>query len=250
MLIWHIYHYMHKAKKYWCRDRNRGNIMLLSVLVSTGMLAVGVSLGVISVKRLKQTGQATDSLSAYYTAETAAEEAVYKIRKLGTSSDALTEAGSGWTRSVTQNASGIKIDLRHNEWVDIDLHGSDGSWAADVSAIYFHWSDRCRCTILNVSTRPLHADGSVGVIQQNIQISSETLVQGVSNIALNPDDALRVRITAQSVGPNTKKEGYVDNLTMTAVDSGGNPSILSTAIRINASGSAGLVNQGVELILE
>ncbi len=238
------------------RTRQQGNIMLLSVLLSTGLLVVGVSLGTISVQQIQQIGRTTESLGAYYNAETQAEEAVYQIRKLGTSPTTAAinvNLPTGWARTVTDQTSEIKIDLRQGEWVEIDLHGVD-DWETDADTLKFSWDDYCDCTILRVEVQILSTSGDVQIlsVDQLFSTIQNTVGNTVTDVVTSviPGQAYRVKITAIRAAAALNADAYVNNLTLSALNNAGTETIPSSSVRISTKGAVGNVNQAVELILE
>ena len=68
---------------------NKGTILLLSLLIMSGVLIVGASLGTISLLSLRQARIIDDSITAFAAAESGAEQTLYQIRRAATDISSL-----------------------------------------------------------------------------------------------------------------------------------------------------------------
>src|SRR5690348_14879542 len=95
-----------------CGKRN-GNVLLLSLLIMSGVLVVGASLGTISILNLRQARVIDDSILAFGAAESGAEQTLYQIRRVGTPSSTLNSSGS---HTSSPSLSGVPMG-NGSSWV-------------------------------------------------------------------------------------------------------------------------------------
>ncbi len=140
--------------------RSRGNVLLMALLVMSGVLIVGASLGTISLLSLRQARAIDDSVVAFGAAESGAEQTLYQIRRAGTpsatlaanprddSSPALSGVpmgnGSSWSRSLAANETTVFASIPKEKTYEVVLWDPDApSSPAGVESLAFSWNDAC-----------------------------------------------------------------------------------------------------------
>ena len=108
-----------------------GSILVMSILILSGILGVGISISTIVLNQLRQAKNLDFSIMAYYAADSATEDALYKIRKLGKNAKDLNESyttgvfanGAQWERAVASTTPFTGL-LRKNRPVILNLYDS------------------------------------------------------------------------------------------------------------------------------
>lgn len=134
---------MNKCTK---RD-NHGSILVMSVLILSGILGVGISISTIVLNQLRQAKNLDFSIMAYYAADSATEDALYKIRKLGKNAKDLNESyttgvfanGAQWERAVASTTPFTGL-LRKNRPVILNLYDSTED-CGQARRVTYTWDD-------------------------------------------------------------------------------------------------------------
>lgn len=138
----------------------KGSILLLALLVMSGVLIVGASLGTISVLTLRQSRVIDDSIIAFAAAESGAEQTLYQLRRAGTETTTLNANpddasgaqyagmpmtnGSKWSRSITASETTLFASVPKNRVYEIVLWNPESpATPAGVESLTFSWDDVC-----------------------------------------------------------------------------------------------------------
>lgn len=141
-------------------DSRKGSVLLLSLLVMSGVLIVGASLGTISVLNLRQARVIDDAVIAFAAAESGAEQTLYQLRRVGAGSAALNADadhddslsvsgvpmgnGARWSRSLEATETTIFTAIPKDRSYEVVLWDPETPAApAGVESLAFSWDDAC-----------------------------------------------------------------------------------------------------------
>jgi hypothetical protein len=141
-------------------DARRGSVLLLALLVMSGVLIVGASLGTISVLNLRQARVIDDAVIAFAAAESGAEQTLYQIRRVGASSAALNASpehddslvdsgvplgnGARWSRTLESTETTIFAAIPRDRSYEVVLWDPEApSSPAGAESLTFSWDDAC-----------------------------------------------------------------------------------------------------------
>jgi hypothetical protein len=142
------------------KGQKRGSVLLLSLLVMSGVLIVGASLGTISVLNLRQSRVIDDAVIAFAAAESGAEQTLYQIRRVGATSatlnanpdhdDSLIASGvpmgygARWSRSLQSTETTIFAAIPKDRSYEVVLWDPETpSNPAGAESLSFAWDDLC-----------------------------------------------------------------------------------------------------------
>ncbi|MFH1030733.1 MAG: L-threonylcarbamoyladenylate synthase [bacterium] len=137
-----------KLKKFHGKlKNNNGSILIMSILILSGILGIGLSISAIVLNQLRQAKNLDFSIIAYYAADSATEDALFKIRKLKWDALDLNEGyGSGvfsnnaeWERNIASTTPFVGL-LRKNRPVVINLYDSSQD-CGQVRRVTYTWDD-------------------------------------------------------------------------------------------------------------
>jgi len=140
--------------------RRKGSVLLLALLVMSGVLIVGASLGTISVLNLRQARVIDDAVIAFAAAESGAEQTLYQIRRVGASSSTLNASpdhddsvidsgvplsnGARWSRSLASAEMTIFAAIPEDRSYEVVLWDPETpSSPAGIESLTFAWDDLC-----------------------------------------------------------------------------------------------------------
>ncbi|HJV32806.1 MAG TPA: hypothetical protein VJ694_02145, partial [Patescibacteria group bacterium] len=140
--------------------RAKGSVLLLALLVMSGVLIVGASLGTISILNLRQARVIDDAVIAFAAAESGAEQTLYQIRRVGASSTALNASpdhddslatsgvpmgnGSRWSRTLQSTETTIFASIPKDRSYEVVLWNPENPAApAGADSLTFAWDDAC-----------------------------------------------------------------------------------------------------------
>ncbi len=250
------------------RDESRGNVLLLSLLIMSGVLIVGASLGTISILNLRQSRVVDDSILAFSAAESGAEQTLYQIRRVGTPSSTLNTNdshdaslafsgvpmgnGSGWTRALTASETTIFTSIPKDQSYEVVLWDPETPAAAmGIESLTFSWDDACGGT----SGLEVFATGwdpaAVGGFNPSIAFHGTSPALTFLRVAPRVIDndfasnrAYRVRLRAKTCD--------ISNLAITAYsadNAGGAQVAIPSRIAVQSTGTFGTARQAMELRL-
>lgn len=246
---------------------SKGSVLLLALLVMSGVLVVGASLGTISVLNLRQSRVIDDAVIAFGAAESAAEQTLYQLRRVGASSADLNGAaedgasailtgppmsnGARWTRTLAATETTIFAAIPADRSYEIVLWDPEApASAAGAESLTFSWDDHCGGTsaleVLAAGWNPAAVGGF------NPDIGFHGTSQALTFLKADPvidndfraDYAYRVRLRAKNCD--------VFNLAVSAYsadDAGGVQVAIPSRIAVEAIGSFASASQGMELRL-
>lgn len=245
----------------------RGSVLLLALLVMSGVLVVGASLGTISVLNLRQSRVIDDAVIAFGAAESAAEQTLYQLRRVGASSADLNGAaedgasaiftgppmsnGAHWTRTLSATETTIFAAIPAERSYEIVLWDPEAPVSpAGAESLTFSWDDNCG----GISALEVLAAGwnpaAVGGFNPDIGFHGTSLA--LTFLKANPvidndfraDYAYRVRLRAKNCD--------IFNLAVSAYsadDAGGVQVAIPSRVAVEAIGSFASASQGMELRL-
>ncbi len=135
----------------------RGTVLLLALLVLSSIAMASSGLATLIMSSLQQTRTIDSSIIAYYAAESAAEEAIYTVRKTSLQpgwAGALTvetpqplNNGASWTRTVAGKERTVVADIPRDSFIELALYDPDSeaeSLADAIKKISVDWTyDPC-----------------------------------------------------------------------------------------------------------
>lgn len=250
-----------------CGKRN-GNVLLLSLLIMSGVLVVGASLGTISILNLRQARVIDDSILAFGAAESGAEQTLYQIRRVGTPSSALNSSGShasspalsgvpmgngsSWTRTLTASETTVFTSIPKDQSYEVVLWNPESPASAmGIESLTFAWDDDCGGTsgleVLATGWDP----SAVGGFNPNITFHGDSTALTFLKVTPNVIDndftasrAYRVRLRAKTCD--------VSNLAITAYsadNAGGSQVPIPSRLSVQSTGTYGTARQAMELRL-
>jgi hypothetical protein len=249
--------------------RPTGAVLLLALLVMSSMLLTGATLGTISVFSLRQGRVIDDSIVAFGAAESAAEQSLYQLRRVGTGTVALGTTnpnhdsspvfsgppmtnGSTWKRSLANGEQTLTVSIPKDRSYEVVLWDPENIAApALVESMKFVWSDACGGSsgleVLavgwdpTVSGPPLAADVSFHGNSPALTFLRDP--SGVVDNSFVSGRAYRVKLRAKTC------DIYSLAITAHSSDNAVGSVILPTRTAVTATGSFGSARQAVELRL-
>lgn len=129
-------------------NNQRGTALLLSLLVMTGLVITGVTLGTIVISEIRQSKQIDNAVVAYYAAESGAEHLVFNWRDtrdngLFTNPDCNENSDVGWKCSMlTASTSQLVFSLGQLETEQIPLYlANQLNIPSEVESMRITWQD-------------------------------------------------------------------------------------------------------------
>ncbi len=245
-----------------------GNVLLLSLLIMSGVLIVGASLGTIAVLNLRQARVIDDSIFAFGAAESGAEQTLYQIRRVGTSLSTLnanpshtsstTYSGvpmgnnSGWTRSLTASESTIFTTIPKDRSYEVVLWDPETPASPlGIESMTFSWDDNCGGTsgleVLATGWDPAAVGGFNPTIAFHGDSPALTFLRATPRVIDNDftaSKAYRVRLRAKTCD--------ISNLAITAYsadNAGGTQVQIPSRLAVQSTGTFGTARQAMELRL-
>lgn len=247
-----------------------GAILLLSLLIMSGVLIVGASLGTISLLSLRQARVTDDAIIAFAAAESGAEQTLYQIRRLGENSSVLDDAGanedgedvektgvamtngSDWERSLNNSEPTLFTSIPKDHTYEVLLWDPEAPTSpAGVESMTFAWEDNCGGTsgieVLATGWDPVAVGGFNPTIGFHGDSPSLTFLKQDPQVIDNDFSATlayRVRIRA--------KRCDIFNMAMStysADNAAGSLVPIPSRVAVVMNGSFGDARQGMELRL-
>ena len=256
-------------------NMEKGNVLLLALLVMAGIMTAGLAIGAIILNEIRQARNIDFSVVAYFAGESGVEQALYKIRKedaalscpTGTC-DASGYCGLGepcagdivggrsvfsgvlgnqssWSRIITDKEAQVYGKIKKNETFQVDLYDPEGGTAAGVKSLKIDWTSTCSpdTSMLEVGYIAWNpATGWSTATEQRFKYSS-ALKPVIMNVFSNVK-SYRVRIKAFYCD--------VSNLTITAWgnNDAGAPSVpIPARIVLNSTGTYSYLRQAVKMTM-
>lgn len=240
----------------------------MALLVMSGVLIVGASLGTISVLTLRQSRVIDDAVLAFGAAESGAEQTLYQIRRAGTSSTTLADNpddtsstvysgapmtnGSHWGRTITSTETTIFADIPKDRSYEVVLWNPESpSSAAGVESMTFSWDDSCGGTsgleVLAAGWDPAASGGFNPSVEFHGDSPALTFLRTLPQVVdndFNAAKAYRVRLRA--------KVCDISNLAISAYsadNANGGQVPMPSRIAVQSAGTFATARQAVELRL-
>jgi hypothetical protein len=257
-----------KAKGQRSAAQRRGSVLLLALLIMSGVLIVGASLGTISVLNLRQSRVIDDSVVAFAAAESGAEQTLYQLRRAGTSTSTLNDfdadtsgadvsgppltAGGRWSRDIVASETTIFASIPKDRSYEVVLWDPEApATPAGVESLTFAWDDACGGTsgleVLATGWDPTAIGGfspSIAFHGDSPALTFLRLVPKVIDNDFSAARAYRVRLRA--------KVCDIFNLAISAYsadDAGGTQVPIPSRIAVTSSGTYASAKQAMELRL-
>ena len=243
-------------------------MLLLALLVMSGVLIVGASLGTISVLTLRQARVLDDSIIAFAAAESGAEQTLYQLRRAGTETTTLNANpadtsgvqfsgapmanGSGWSRSITASETTLFAEVPKNRVYEIVLWNPESPASpAGVESMTFSWDDVCGGTsgleVLAAGWDPAGVGGFDPDVAFHGSSAALTFLRTLPRVIDNDfsaSKAYRIRLRAKVCDIfNMAVSAYsADNAAGAQVE-------IPSRVAVAANGTFGTARQAVELRL-
>jgi hypothetical protein len=243
----------------------------MALLVMSGVLIVGASLGTISLLTLRQGRIIDDSIIAFGAAETGAEQSLYQLRRVGATSGLLNASpnhdsgtvisgpamtnASSWKRMVSSNETTIFTAIPRDKTYELVLWDPENPSApAGIESLRLAWDDNCGGTssleVLAAGWDP----GAIGGFNPSLGFHGDspalTFLRDPVRVIDNDfaaNEAYRVRFRAKTCDVfNLAVSGWsADN-----ADSGSGIIVnLPSRVAVTSTGSYGSSRQAMELRL-
>ena len=141
-------------------QKPKGAVLLLALLVMSGVLITGSSLGTIAIITLHQGKLIDDSINAFAAAESGAEQTLYQTRRLGVNSTTLNAnpndtssasisgppmgANGSWSRVLTSSEPSVSTNLSKDKSYELLLWNPDTpNMPPGIESLKYSWSDVC-----------------------------------------------------------------------------------------------------------
>lgn len=240
----------------------------MALLVMSGVLVVGASLGTISLLDLRQARVTDDSVMAFGAAESGAEQTLYQLRRAGTDSSTLTANpndtsstvysgvpmanGSKWSRKLTASETTVFADIPKDKSYEIVLWNPETpSSPAGAESMTFSWDDDCGGTsgleVLVAGWDPAAVGGFDPILAFHGTSPALTFLRTPPRVVDNDFDAgkaYRVRLRAKTCD--------ISNLAVSAYsadNAGGGQVPIPSRIAVASTGIFGTASQAMELKL-
>jgi len=234
----------------------------------SGVLIVGASLGTISVLNLRQARVIDDAVIAFSAAESGAEQSLYQIRRVGTSSATLAANpnhnsstiysgvamgnGSGWSRTLSATETTVFASIPKERSYEVTLWNPETPASpAGVESLTFAWDDACGGTsgleVLATGWDPAAAGGFNPIVAFHGDSPALTFLRVTPRVVDNDfqaGKAYRVRLRAKTCD--------ISNLAITAYSSdnaGGTQVAIPSRMVVESVGTFGTARQAMELRL-
>ena len=129
----------------------KGNALLLTLLIVSAILTTAITMASLTIGEVRKSRDLSDSMAAYYAAETGIERAIFQIRKESRSidpsdivhidfNDELENNGS-WELAAGETKQTHILDLSEQSSVQFDLFDmEDMSYRSGAQSMSVHWS--------------------------------------------------------------------------------------------------------------
>lgn len=136
---------------------DRGSVLLLALLIMTTVIISSVGLSSLILSSLQQSRVIDNSVTAYYAAESAIEDALYDTANaqdgLPLPDAATLGNGARWTRTVAMAENAVFTVIPQDDLLEISLYDPlQPITATDLSRVRVWWTDECGgCSAIQAS---------------------------------------------------------------------------------------------------
>lgn len=226
---------------------NRGNVLLLVLLVLSGVMITGFALSDLLIRDFQQSKRIDEGAAAFYSAESGIEDGLFKLRKTDAAMASLAGTSplsndSSYARSVSDEVPALIMSLDANDFVNMDLYDpDDASAGSDIDALRLAWEDTCGgCSWLEVGyTEWVPASGiswNENFVNQRYPITASPVVLS----GLDSTKAYKIRITSHY--------GDVRNLNMTGYLNSAVVPIKHALVTMTSVGAYGRTEQTIQAV--
>ncbi len=224
----------------------KGNALLLSLLVMSGVIITGYTIGDLMLRDFAQTRRSDEAETAYYAAESGIEEGLYLLRKTDAAladlpGESTLPNNASYERAVSDSLPAIITSLERNDSMSIDFYDPDNALSGSgVDSLRIAWEDTCGgCSWLEIGyvewTPATGVDWTENYVNSRYPVSASPVALG----AFDPAKAYRLRLTANY--------GDVQNLTVNSFDESSMPVPIRHAIvTMTSSGKFGRTSQTLQ----
>lgn len=233
------------------KTNQRGMVLLLALILMASAVIIGLGMASIIIQDLRQSILTDNSITAYYSAESALESALFKIRALDTPLGSLPGSGNldnnaEWSLEWSNSRPDVTVNILKDQTYQLDLFNPDElSEPAGVEALRFSWEGPGQLEVAYIGWTPA---ASIVWPQDQYQVVTPPIgyvAPAVIYDALSAGQAYRIRLKA--VG------GDIENLYITGwADDAATPGSqvpLPSHITLRANGSFGLARQALSAII-
>lgn len=212
-----------------------GVVLLLALLIMSSVIVAASGMGALILSSLQQTRILDNSVVAYYAAESAIEEGLFRLRRDGdlpssVSTPQTLSNGAEWTREIQSSEPVIYMTILKDSLAEIALYDPDAPIASmDIAKVKVWWNDDCGgCSVLHTTL--------VGWLPQAISGFEFMTYRypwnpGDPTVTIplgGLDQLFRLRLRADG--------GTMEDVEIRAVDSSGNDVDLPGRVKIDARG--------------
>lgn len=213
-----------------------GVVLLLALLIMSSVIVAASGMGALILNSLQQTRILDNSVVAYYAAESAIEEGLFRLRRDGDLPNAVSTPqalsnGAEWTREIRSSERVIYMTIPKDSFAEIALYDPDAPIAAtDIAKVKVWWNDDCGgCSVLHTTL--------VGWLPQAISGFESTTYRYTWNdgnptatipVGGLPQQLFRLRLRADG--------GTMEDVVIRAVGRDGDPVDLPGRVKIDARG--------------
>lgn len=227
----------------------QGSTLLYAILVLAAVVAVSITLSNAILSSLRQANNLDMAIKAYYMADMAAEDALYRTRILKQAPATLASASSipteSWVRSVTAASTQITTQVPSNKTFQLDLYNPGNTFQklqapySTIRSLSLSWGPITGTQWLEVSSIGWNIDGTV-----DPSVSTQVFAPSAqpATISLATDDLYKVRIKALY--------DTVYSLNIVAKDAGGATVPIPGKLVVKSTGVIGNTNQAIEVTVK
>ena len=178
------------------KNSESGSLLLMSVLILTGLLSAASTIGLLTLKNIKQTILVDASAVAFYAAESGVEDSLYEIRKNDTAPSSLGDGSLGnsatFSRTISTNQESVASDISEDDIWSVNLYNPNDTLAPldnPIKSLLLSWQSSGSAW-LEVRVTPWDTSGNIG-------IPASYLLDPASSGILNLEDSTATIYRAQ-----------------------------------------------------
>lgn len=125
----------------------QGVLLILALVMTSVVLAASLILGTIIIREVRLAAVSDKGITAFYASESAGEEAMYRLLKLGQSPASLNGTGTfgngaSWSRQAQEETSEFVFDyVGEDRRVEVNVFNKDAAVGeAGVESVAIYWS--------------------------------------------------------------------------------------------------------------
>lgn len=226
--------------------RDKGTVLLMALLILSGVLIASSGLGTLILSSLRQTRIIDNAITAYYAAESGAEDALYAVRRQGVLPDSVSTPvtlsnAATWTRDVTNTEPVLFTDIPRDSTKEILLYDPDNeNVSPGIARVNISWNDGCSgCTVLTTNAVSWSTTAPFAWVPN---AATFQYAGGTAQVSLEaPQKLYRLRLRADN--------GDMTDVRIEAFDTNDQPVSLPGRVKIDARGDFVGVRQTMTVTL-